>query len=443
MAGRSARLVTVGGWGNWAGTASCRPSSIVEPESDDELARAIAGAVARGERVKVAGTGHSFTDAACTDGMMIRSARLNRVLAVDRVARTVTVQPGATIRALAERLAAEGLAFRNLGDIGAQTIGGAIATATHGTGARLGTLSSQVSAMTIMTAAGERIECSREHRPDVLAAARVSLGALGAATSVTIDCDEAYALHAVEEPMRLEWVLGSLDRYLDADDHFEFFWFPHTDRTLTKRNNRVDGPLRPRSRAKEWFDEMLLANRAFGAVCRIGRARQTLIPPMARMAGRMLSRVEYTDRSDRVFTSPRTVRFAEMEYAIPLAAAADAVRGVRAIIADRGYRISFPVEVRFAAADEDAHLSTSAGRATAYIAVHVFQGMPYEPFFREVEALMGRFEGRPHWGKIHFLDGDALAARYPEWDAFARIRARLDPDGVFRNAYLDRVLGVG
>ncbi|HVL91452.1 MAG TPA: D-arabinono-1,4-lactone oxidase [Actinomycetota bacterium] len=431
------------GWGNWAGTASCRPARIVAPESDDELAWLLAEAFARGERVKIVGSGHSFTDAACTNEIMIRSDRLTRVLDVDRAARRVTVQPGITIHALAERLAAEGLAFRNLGDIGEQTIGGAIATATHGTGARSGTLSSQVSTIEMLAVDGRRVRCAPGSDGDLLAAARVSLGALGAMIAITLDVEEAYTLHAVEETMPLKAVLRSLESLADDNDHFELFWFPHTERALTKRNNRIDAPPRPRPRTRQWLDQELVANTLFGAVCRVGRARETLIPPMARLAGRLLPRTEHSDRSDRIFTSPRRVRFAELEYAIPRPFAADALRAVRALIERRGYRISFPVELRFTAADDDAFLSPAAGRPTAYLAVHVFQGMPYEAIFRDVEALMAGFDGRPHWGKIHFLAAEDLAGRYPGWDAFAAVRKRLDPGGLFRNDYLDRVLGVG
>jgi FAD/FMN-containing dehydrogenase len=150
--------------------------------------------------------------------------------------------------------------------------------------------------------------------------------------------------------------------------------------------------------------------------------------------------VEYVEPSYRVFASPRTVRFVEMEYAIPREACAEAVREVRRLVEDRGLLLNFPVEVRFTAADT-ASLATSHGRATCYVAVHVFEGMPHEPYFSAVEAVMRAHDGRPHWGKLHGRTAADLAPAYPRWGEFQAFRARHDPHGVFRNAYTDRVLG--
>ena len=424
----------------WGGTASCTPSRIVRVGSEDELAGVVRDAGARGGRVKVVGTGHSFPDIACTDGAMVRLDGYQGVLHVDRDAKTVTVQSGITIAALAEQLATHGLAMSSLGDIGYQTISGAISTATHGTGLRFGNISSQICGIRLVTGDGEILDCTLAGDAHLFRAAQVGLGALGAISTVTLQCEDAFVLHAVEEPMRIDSVLARMDELAEANEHFEFYWFPHTDRCITKRNNRVAGPARPKSRFRSWLDDRVMANTVYGAICRIGRARETWIPPLARVVGAALSRAEYSDRSDRVFTSPRLVRFAEMEYAVPRESAREAIEGVRAIIDDRGYRVSFPIEVRFVAAD-DITLSPSHARSTCYLAVHMFEGMAYEPFFHDVEALMDRFEGRPHWGKMHFQTAETLAERYPRWAEFQAARKRCDPNGVFANAYTDRVLG--
>lgn len=421
---------------NWGGTASCSPSAIEHVSTEEQLVEIVRSS----DRVKVAGTGHSFTDIACTDGRMLRLDGYDKVLDVDAKTRTVTVQAGITILALAERLAEHGLAMSSLGDIGYQTISGAISTATHGTGLRYGNIASQVTALRLVAGNGELIDCSTGREPAVLRAAQVGLGALGAISTVTIQCEDAFTLHSVEEPMRLKHVLSSMDDLAEENEHFEFFWFPHTDRCLTKRNNRIAGPAKPKSPARRWFDDRFLSNILFGLVCKTGRARERWIPPLARVVGAALSRTEYSDRSERVFMSPRLVRFAEMEYAVPREAARDAVEGVRRIIDGGGYKVSFPVEVRFVAAD-DIDLSPSYGRETCYIAVHMFQNMAYEPFFRDVEELMNGFAGRPHWGKLHFQTADVLRERYPRWNDFADVRKRCDPAGVFRNSFTDRVVG--
>jgi len=177
----------------------------------------------------------------------------------------------------------------------------------------------------------------------------------------------------------------------------------------------------------------------FGAVCRVGRRRPQLVPRLARLAPGA-GRVEYVKPSHRTFVTTRLVRFVEMEYSIPRAAAPDALREVRRFIDRSGLMISFPIEVRFVAPD-DIPLSTAYGEPRAYIAVHMYRGTVFEQYFRGVEAIMDPLGGRPHWGKMHYQTAATLAPRYPRWDDFAAVRRRLDPEGRFRNAYLDRVLG--
>lgn len=427
-------------WTNWGRTYSCRPSAIESPSGDEEIAAVVKSAAAAGESVKVFGAGHSFTDIACTDGRLITLEKHNRIIDIDPPKRRVTVQAGITLQRLNEELARNGLAMENLGDIEYQSIAGAISTATHGTGAKLGGLATQVRGLEFILADGSKLHCSSEEHPDVFHAARVSVGALGVISSVTIQCVPAFKLHALEKPMKLDDCLAQLDDLVDSNDHFEFWWFPHTDGAYIKANNRTDEPLAPKSPRRAWFEDIFLSNHVFGFSCRIGRAFPNAIPRLNRIAVGALGKVEVVDRSDRVFTSPRLVRFSEMEYAIPRAAAADALREVRSMIEVRGFRVSFIVEVRFVAPD-DIPLSTAYGRETAYIAVHTYVRTPYEDYFRGVEEIMKGHDGRPHWGKLHFQTAETLRTLYPEWDRFERTRKRLDPEGRFRNAYLDRVLG--
>jgi len=401
----------------------------------------VRAAAALGERVKVAGTGHSFTDIACTDGRLIKLDRYAEVLGVDPRRVTVTVQAGITIARLSEELARHGLAMENMGDVAYQTISGAISTATHGTGERLRNIPSQVCALSLVLADGNIVQCSPTTEADIFKAAQVGLGALGIISTVTLQCVPAFNVHSVREPLRLDDVLERFDELTAGNDHFEFFWFPHTDRVQAITNNRTSKPARPKGRLAAYIDDIVLENHAFGVVQRAGRVRSSWIPGLARMTARTMSKSEVTDRSDRVFANERLVRFAEMEYAVPRANLLHAVREVHGMIERSSLHISFPVEVRSVAAD-DIPLSPAYGRETGYIAVHVYWRAGYGRFFREVEAIMNAFDGRPHWGKLHYQTAETLRRRYPLWDSFSAVRDRLDPERRWGNAYLDRVLGV-
>ena len=426
-------------WKNWAGNQQCAPERIERPATEAELVRIVAQAASADGRVKVVGAGHSFTGIALSDGRLVRLDDYDAVHAIDPDQRTVTMQAGIRLSRLNEELAARGLALPNLGDVAYQSIAGAIATGTHGTGRAFGGIATQVRGLRLIAGDGSAIDCSAEGEPEVFHAARVGLGALGIVSTVTLQCVPAFNLRAVEEPMPVDELLEALDEHINGNDHFEFFWVPHTRWALTKRNNRTDEPPAPRSRWQAFRDDILLSNVAFGAICRAGRLRPSLIPRLS-SAIPNTGRVEYVDAGYKVFATPRLVRFYEMEYAVPREAAIEAFDRLRAFVERSGLLISFPVEVRFTAAD-DIPLSTAYGRDTCYIAVHVYQGTQYQQYFEGVEDIMDDYGGRPHWGKLHFQTAETLAPRYPEWARFQQARARLDPTGRFSNPYLDRVLG--
>jgi L-gulono-1,4-lactone dehydrogenase len=427
-------------WRNWTGDELCRPQAIERPRALEELSAALERASERGLRVRVAGAGHSFSDVACTDGLMVTLERLAGVLDVDRSAGLARVQGGITIRELNRGLDAHGLALENLGDIDAQTIAGAISTATHGTGASLPNISAQVAALTLVLADGSTLECSPEREPETFRAARVGLGSLGVIAEVTLRCVPAFTLHGRDAPVALSETLERFDELVAGNDHFEFFVFPHTDTALTRTNNRTECSPRPRSRAVAYANDVLLTNRAFELCCRLGRRFPSRIPQINRLVTRLAGSSERVDRSYEIFASPRLVRFTEMEYALPREHTVQAVREVMELVPRQGFAVPFPIEVRTAACD-DALLSTAAGRDTGFVAVHMFEGMAWEPYFRAVEAIMDGLGGRPHWGKRHFQTAAGLRPRYPDWDRFQAVRSRLDPNGRFANAWTERVLG--
>jgi L-gulono-1,4-lactone dehydrogenase len=428
-----------GTWTNWAGNQSAKPKWINEPASESDVADIVARAAKSKHTVKAVGAGHSFTSTALTSGHLLNMKHLNKIVHVDRVKNQVTVEAGIHISELNEQLFELGLAMPNLGDIAYQTISGAIATSTHGTGAKISGIAGQVASMRLVNGHGEIVDIGPQDNPELLNVAQVGVGALGIVTQVTLNVVPAFRLRAVEGAQKLDALIENLDELVDSNEHFEFFWIPHTKWALTKRNNRTSDPVHIPSRAKQWYSKTFLENYAFGAVCALGRLKPSLIPRLA-TALPSSGQTEIVDESFRIFASERIVKFVEMEYAIPRQYCGEVLQRIRSMIDDKGHLISFPVEVRFTAKDDIA-LSTASGRDSAYIAVHMYKGMDYEPYFRDVANIMSDYEGRPHWGKMHFLNHNELSKLYPKWNEFLSTRDQLDPDRTFANAYTEQIFG--
>jgi L-gulono-1,4-lactone dehydrogenase len=428
------------GWVNWAGDQACRPATVARPESRDELGETIAAAAAAGHKVSVAGSGHSFTEAAMTDGTMVRIEALQGVIDADRASGLVKVGAGTVLADLNEELARIGLAMENLGDIDRQTIAGAISTGTHGTGAKLRNISAQVEGMELVLADGGVRQLSAATHPELLRAARVGIGALGAISAVTLRCVPAFTLDRVDSSRPREEVLDSFQASADANDHFELFTFPYADSALVLERNRTEAQARPRGRAAGYLNDVVLENWALEALSATGKRFPRAIPSLSRLAARVASGSRTVDRSDRVFANDRRVRFTEMEYGVPREHGPEAARRVIEWVRSNRYPVFFPIEMRVAAGD-DALLSPSHERDTAYIAVHQYRGMEWRPYFEAVEEIMNSYGGRPHWGKRHFQTAATLAPLYPAWQEFQRARDELDPGRVFGNEYAERVLG--
>jgi L-gulono-1,4-lactone dehydrogenase len=448
-----AGLTKAGEWSNWAGDQRCRPARVLEPRSREELAEAVGAAAAAGEKVKVTGSAHSFTEAAMTEATMLRLDALRGVLDADRESGLVRVGAGTTIRDLNEELAALGLGLENMGDIDAQTLAGAISTGTHGTGAGFGNISARVEAVEMVLADGSVRELGAAGGDEAAAAAagspadaallravRIGVGALGAISAVTIRCFPSFTLRREDSAHQLADVLDRFDEYAERNDHFELFTFPYSDRALVLERNRTDEAPKPKSRVVALLNDTLLENWALEAMAATGKALPRTIPALARFAGLVATGTDNQDRSDRIFVNRRNVRFTEMEYAVPRADGPTAVRRVVEWVRSNNYPVFFPIEVRVAAGD-DASLSAAHERDTAYIAVHQYRGMEWRPYFEAVESIMNEYAGRPHWGKRHFQTAETLAPRYPKWSEFQVAREQLDPTRVFANAYTERVLG--
>ena len=427
-------------WRNWSREQRCRPVVMARPHTREGMISAIVAAHEDGRKIKAAGSGHSFSGAALTDGTMLRIEQLHRTLAVDRERGLVKVEAGIELGALNRRLDRLGLALANMGDIDRQTLGGAISTATHGTGARLQNISAQIEALEIVGADGTLRELSESSDPDAFRAARVGIGALGAIYSVTLRTTSPFRIERIDRARPLEETLGSLDELADGFDHFEFYVFPHTDTALCRESTHTDAAADPPSRASVYAQEVVFENWVAAAFVGISRRVPAAIPTLSKgfAAGSGTSRK--LDHSFRVFASDRRTKFTEMEHAVPRAHAREAIEGVIEIANRREFGVSFPIEVRFVAAD-DALLSPSFERDSCYIAVHYDRHGGHEPYFAAVADLLAKFEARPHWGKRHNRDAGELRELYPRYADFLAVRERLDPEGAFANDYTDRVLG--
>ncbi len=436
-----ALLRVAGPWRNWGRSEAARPAFRASPSAASEVQAIVRAARERGLPVKVVGAGHSFTGAAATDGILIDLDRMQGVLAADRETGRVRLAAGTRLHRLPELLAPYGLALPNMGDIDRQSIAGATSTGTHGTGLGFGGLATMIVGAALVTGDGALLTVSESENAELLPAVRLGLGALGVLVELELQLVPAFLLRAVEHPEDF----GVVDEFrarVEAADHFEMYWWPHTDRLMTKTNTRLplDAGRAPVGVFSNWIEEEVMSNGALALMCGLGHLAPGITPSINRLATKVYGDREYTDHSYEVFTAPRRVRFREMEYALPLDEVPAALHELRAMIEASGWRISFPVEVR-AAAPDDNWLSTAHGRESGYIAVHRYVKDDPEEYFRAAEQIFLAHGGRPHWGKMHHLDAAVLSERYPRFGDFLAVRDRLDPDRTFRNPYLDRVLG--
>lgn len=392
---------------------TARPSAVARPTRVAELAELVAGATAAGRAVKAVGAGHSFTPIAATDGLQITLDGLTGVLRADRNTGLVTVAAGTRLRALNRTLALLGLALPNLGDIDSQSIAGALATGTHGTGGRYQGITATSAGSSSCWPTGRWSTCRPAgDDPELFEAARLGLGALGVISAVTLQCVPAFDIVAHQYPAPLSDVLADLPGLVDAHDHAgSCSGSPGRTAPWSRRTGgwpRV--PTRSSAAAVAGvLEDEILANGLFEAVCRVGAQRPALVPQLNAVAARALGERTYTAPSDQVFVSPRRVRFVESEYAC---------RGLPWPRSSKGSTRSSAAPARRSCSPSRSasSLPTTCGSRTAYeqdvayVAVHQFRGMPADDYLAELESLAAGHGGRPHWGKLHARSGPVAGA---------------------------------
>jgi FAD-linked oxidoreductase len=426
-------------WKNWSGYVECPGTPVRTPDDVAQLVQLLADAARDGTPVRVAGAGHSFSPLVASDGIIVSLDRMQGIVDVDAQARVARVQAGTRLYALGAALAQRGLAMENLGDINVQSIAGATSTGTHGTGLGFGNLATQVAALKFVTADGCEVVASPAENPELLAGGRIALGALGVLSEISLRLVPAFRLRLERGRMDLDDCLAQADALVAANRSFEFYWLPHTESVLTKKWNVTDAPVDEMGFGR-WVSDVLLENAAFGALCKLGRAMPSWCPSLSRFCASMLSHSEQVDASWSMLSTVRQVRFNEMEWSVPAARGADALREIKALIARREFPLMFPLEYRWVKGD-DIWLSPDFGRDSVHISVHQFVGMPFERYFDAVQAICLNHGGRPHWGKVHSLKAPQLSRLYPRWDDFLALREKMDPQGRFLTPYLRGLFG--
>jgi FAD-linked oxidoreductase len=424
-------------WRNWCGLAECRPTVFSTPRTVDEVAAAVRDARKAGRKLRVVGSGHSFTELVPTSGTLMSLDNLSGVISDGPEA--TSVWAGTKLHALGRLLDERGLAMENLGDIDVQSLAGAVSTGTHGTGIGLGVIATQVTSLTLVDGHGEIVECSETKDVETFKAAQVSLGALGVLVNISLRTRPAYRLRYVRRKQSFDACTAEIAAHRDGHRHFELYWFPHTETVQLKLMDVTEAPEQGQGVGRA-FNDVVMENGAFGALSRLVRLAPGLCQSVSSLSAAFVSEGESVGKSYEIFASRRWVRFYEMEYGVPAERGIEALREIKEWITRKKTAVHFPLEFRFVKGD-DIPLSPAHGRDTAFVAVHMYKGMPFQEYFDGAEAIFRNHGGRPHWGKRHSQGAATLRTLYPRWDAFQAVRRHLDPDGVFMNPHLERLFG--
>lgn len=426
---------------NWSRAVQWQPAEVVYPSSETEVQQIVQRAAEQRRKIRLIGTGHSFTPLCQTDEILISLDNYQGLITVDRNTHQATVKAGTKLNNLGELLFKQGLAMENMGDIDAQSIAGTISTGTHGTGKAFGTISTQVIGLRLINGKGELVTCSPTENPELFKAAQVSLGALGVITAVTLQCMPAYKLYLQNRQEPLAAVLDTLDERTSQNRHFEYYWIPYTETAWTKTSNIPEDGEPDKINFFNYWTEYVLENYVFQLLCEYAHYFPSQNGRIANIMAASISNVAKIYYSHKVYATKRAVRFQEMEYNIPAEAYQEVMREVMRVVNSKKYNIHFPIESRWVKGD-NIPLSPAYGRDSAYIACHTYYKKDHRPYFSALEEVFRAYGGRPHWGKMNQLTAADVVELYPEFEAFMQQRQAQDPDNLFVNSYLQQLLGI-
>jgi FAD-linked oxidoreductase len=420
-------------WRNWAGNQGCRPAHRDAPLDE----RALADHLEHGTgTIRPVGAGHSFSALVPSDDTLVACDRMNGVVRVDSERLEAEVWAGTRLHSLGPALETRGQAMPNLPDIDYQTLGGAVATSTHGTGGALGSLSSYVKALALVTTSGEIIECSAAQNREIFHSARCSLGSLGVVSRMTLANRTPFDVTESVSFQRLEEALDDVESRRERHRHFELYVFPHLDAAMNIAIDEGREDSAPTAGAEFSIQEMRDVYRMVGGIPLIGGALyERLILSAADLSTQVRSGPSY-----QILANPRIERFREMEYTIPADAGPTCIREILDTIRSEAIPVVYPIEYRYVRGD-DVWLSMFNQRDGCSISIHQFADEDHRAYFDVIERIFWKYEGRPHWGKLHSLTAPALEALYPRWKEFVEVRESLDPTGRFLNEHLAAIFG--
>ncbi|OCH88944.1 L-gulonolactone/D-arabinono-1,4-lactone oxidase [Obba rivulosa] len=431
---------------NWGLSYACRPLAIFEPETEFQCQLVLELARREGKPVRAAGVGHSPSDLACTSGYMLRTEKLNKIIEVNAEKKYVVAQGGITLNALHATLDAHKLAMSNLGSISDQTLAGIVATATHGSGITFKVLSTYVLSLVLLLADGSRVQCSRQERPDLFMASICGLGSTGLILEVKLEVEPAFRLKDIHETVEFDAVVRDLDTVVHAAEHVRLWWFPQAGVIRVSSANRTQEPRNPVS---SWLWHSLIGYHVVQFLFFLGRYITSLNYWIGHFGAWLdKDRTVAVDDSHRIFNVDCKYPQFTTEWAIPYDETRACLRAMHAWLEEehadpQGLRPHFPIEIRFTEAD-DIWLSPSNGQRTCWIGIIQYKpyglNVPYKKLFERFEKIMARHGGKPHWAKAHHLGPDTLRQLYSRFDDFIGVLEEVDPNGMFRNEYVQRHL---
>jgi FAD-linked oxidoreductase len=426
---------------NWAQNVRWNPNEVAFPSSQEEVQQLVQQAIENHRRIRLIGTGHSFTPLCSTAELLISLDNYQGIIEVDKMTNQVRVKAGTKLWKLGALLFQEGLAMENLGDIDVQSIAGTISTGTHGTGTGFGSISTQVVALRFINGKGELVSCSPSEQPELFKAAQVSLGCLGIITEITLQCVPAYRLRLENKKEPIQEVLASLEERKKQHRNFEFYWIPHTETAWTKTSNIAENSEPDKLNFFNYWTEYVLENYVFKLFCEYARWFPSQNELVSKITAASISNVAKVYQSHKVYATKRMVKFYEMEYSIPAECYQDVFKDIKKLLAAKKFRVHFPIENRWVRQD-DIYMSPAYGRDAAYIACHVYNKKEYREYFDALEPIFKSYQGRPHWGKMHNFTKEDVVRSYPKFIDFLNFQKQQDPDKLFVNPYVQQLFGL-